>query len=164
MKILSPAPIWSALILGLSALTLNAQPELGKAADNKIYAQTLVNELAGQHHELLIIGLHAIAPGAKEPSMIASTLDRIGKKDGDDDISVGTGRKIIVTFYPTEPDKFAVQLPMKDAAGQVIGMALFVIKSQAGEDDAAIYLKTRGFRDGLAKKIPNLAALFAPIK
>src|SRR4051794_3482185 len=82
-----------------------AVPNWGKAADNRILAQRLVNEQMAKHADLLVFGLHAIAPGAKEQTMIACNLDRIGKKDDDDDVAVVTERKIILVPNAKEPNK-----------------------------------------------------------
>src|SRR6202011_2124119 len=75
-----------ALIGCMSLTAASAAEKLGKAADNAIYAQTLANEVMASHPELVVIGLHALKPGSKEETMIASNLDRIGKKDDEDDL------------------------------------------------------------------------------
>ena len=135
-----------------------------KAADNKIYAQRLVNEVMAAHPELLVVGFHAIAPGTKEQKMIATNLDRVGKKDDDDDIAVFAERKTILVPNAKEPNKFEVQIPMKDAAGNIIGAYGFVYRYSAGDDEVAMLGKATALRNALAKKIPNHAALFAPAK
>ena len=136
----------------------------GKAADNKIYAQQLVNELMAKNPDLLVVGFHAIKPGTKDQVMIASNLDRIGKDDDDDDRAVVTERKTICVPNAKEPNKFEVQVPMKDATGAIIGAYGFVFLYQAGDDEVELHRKGVKLRDALAKKIPNLAALFAPAK
>src|SRR5882724_12989314 len=89
-----------------------------KAADNKVYAQQLVNQTMAAHPELLVIGMHATKPGATEQRMIASNLDRIGKHDDDDDIGVATEHKTICAPNLKETFKFEVLMPLKDATGQ----------------------------------------------
>jgi hypothetical protein len=137
-----------------------AAAPLGKAADNKIYAQSLVNGLMAKHPELVVVGLHVVAPGAKEEKMIASNLDRIGKKDDDDDIAVATERKTICAPNMTDPHKFEVQVPMKDSSGAVIGAIGFVFKYNAGDDEVKLHAKAVAMRDALAKRIASLADLF----
>jgi len=149
----------------LSPLGLRAEDapvQLGKAADNKIYAQAILNALMAKHPELVVVGFHVIAPGAKEEKMIATNLDRIGKKDDDDDIAVATERKTICAPNLTDPHKFEVQVPMKDSSGKVIGAIGFVFKYNAGDDEVKLHAKAVAFRDGLAKRIPSLADLFKP--
>jgi hypothetical protein len=134
----------------------------GKASDNKIYAQKLLNEVMAQNRDLLVVGFHAIKPGTTEQVMIATNLDRVGKADDDDDKAVFTERKTICVPNAKESNKFEVQVPMKDATGAIIGAYGFVFNYKAGDDEVEMHRKAVVLRDALAKKIPNLAALFAP--
>jgi len=162
--------LFTALVLMTALTSLRAQATAEeqatwvKAADNKIYAQQLVNEIMAAHPELLVVGFHAVAPGTKDQKMIATNLDRVGKKDDDDDIAVFAERKIILVPNAKESNKFEVQLPMKDATGTLIGAYGFVFQYRAGDDEIAMLVKATALRDGLAKKIHSLTALFAPAK
>ncbi len=156
-------PLVLAAVAAFGPLGLRAEDApvtLGKAADNKIYAQALVNGLMARHPELVVVGLHAIAPGTKEEKMIATNLDRIGKKDDDDDIAVATERKTICAPNLTDPHKFEVQVPMHDTSGAVIGAIGFVFKYNAGDDEVKLHAKAVAMRDALAKRIASLADLF----
>ena len=136
-----------------------------KAADNKIYAQQLVNETMAAHPELLVIGMHATKPGTTDQRMIASNLDRIGKHDDDDDIGVATEHKTICAPNLNETFKFEVLMPLKDASGQTLNAAIgFVFKYQAGDDEVKMHAKAVALRDNLARQTPSLAALFEPRK
>jgi hypothetical protein len=161
------------LCLALSVLTLACSPALiadepaptnwGKAADNKIYAQQLVNELMAKYPELLVVGLHATVPGAKGETMIATNLDRVGKVDDDDDIAVATEHKTICAPNLKDDTKFEVQVPLKDNAGNFLGAAAgFVFKYKKGDDEVKLHKKAVAIRDELAAKTPNLAALLKP--
>ena len=141
-----------------------ADPALGKAADNAIYAQTLVNEQMAKHPELLVLGMHAPKPGAKDSHMIAANLDRIGKADDEDDLAVAQERKTILAPNMKEPTKFEVAVPLKDASGKVIGSLSTVFKYAAGDDEVKMHTAALAIRDEMAKKIPNLAALFKPAR
>jgi hypothetical protein len=143
------------------AATFADQP-LGKAADNPIYAQKLVNEQMSKHPELLVIGLHAAKPGSKKSTMIATNLDRIGKADDEDDLAVSRERKTILAPNLKEPTKFEVAVPLKDAAGDVIGSLSTVFKYTAGDDEVKMHAAALAIRDELAKQIPGVAALFKP--
>ena len=136
---------------------------LGKAADNAIYAQTLVNEQMAKHPELVVLGLHAPKPGAKDSHMIASNLDRIGKEDDEDDLAVARERKTILAPNMKDPDKFEVAVPLKDASGKVIGSLSTVFKYTAGDDEVKMHQAALAIRDEVAKKIANVAALFKPV-
>lgn len=149
-----------ALSASLNTHSVQAGGQYKKAADNKIYAQFLVNELMSANHDLLVVGLHAVAPKATDETMIASNLDRIGKKDDYDDIAVATLRKTILAPNLKEPDKFEVQVPLKDAKGNVIGATGLVFKYHQGDDEIKLHARALSIRDELAQKIPDLAALF----
>jgi hypothetical protein len=133
---------------------------LGKAADSAIFAQTLVNEQIAKHPELLILGMHAPKPGAKDSHMIASNLDRIGKEDDEDDLAVAKERKTILAPNMKEPDKFEVAVPLKDASGKVIGSLSTVFKYAPGDDEVKMHQAALAIRDEVARKIPSVAALF----
>jgi hypothetical protein len=156
----------SAALVGIlacvSVTAAMAAQVLGKAADNAIYAQTLVNEAMGKHPELLVIGLHAWKPGAKASTMIASNLDRIGKADDEDDLAVSHEHKTILGPNLKEPTKFEVAVPLKDESGKVIGSFSAVFKYTAGDDEGKLYAAAVALRDDFAKKIPSAAALFKP--
>jgi YVTN family beta-propeller protein len=147
----------SALIRLTPAL---ADAALGKAADNAIYAQRLVNETLASHPELVVIGMHAVKPGAKDSTMIAANLDRIGKADDEDDLAVSRERKTILAPNLKDPTKFEVAVPLRDASGKVIGSLSTVFKYGAGDDEVKMHATAVAIRDDLAKKTPNLAALF----
>lgn len=148
------------LLAGASLTTANADQALGKAADNAIYAQKLVNEQMTKHPELLVIGMHASKPGVKESTMIASNLDRIGKVDDEDDLAVARERKTILAPNLKEPTKFEVAVPLKDASGKVIGSLSTVFKYSAGDDEVKMHAAAVAIRDEMAKQIPSVAALF----
>jgi hypothetical protein len=139
-----------------------ADQTLGKAANNAIYAQTLVNEQMAKHPELLVLGVHAPKPGAKDSHMIAANLDRIGKDDDEDDLAVAKERKTILAPNMKEPTKFEVAVPLEDASGKVIGSLSTVFKYAAGDDEVKMHVAALAIRDEMAKKIPNVAALFGP--
>jgi hypothetical protein len=136
-----------------------------RAADNRIYAQKLVNESLARHPELLVIGLHAIAPGDKEERMIATNLDRVGKLDDDDDKAAAVDHKIVLAPNPNDPHRFEVQIWLKDAAGHRLNAgAGLVFKYQEGDDLVRLLAQAICIRDELARETPSFAALFAPIE
>ena len=154
-----------ASLAGLRAAETAPDPSWGKAADNKIYAQKLVNELMAKNPSLVVIGLHATKPGAKDQTMIATNLDRVGKADDDDDKAVSVEHKIILAPNLTDPNRFEVQVWLKDATGkQLTAAAGFVFKYKAGDSEIVLLTKAIALRDELAKKTPSFEALFAPAK
>jgi iron complex outermembrane receptor protein len=160
MKLSRFFPTLAAFALSISGNASLAETQYKTAASNKIYAQTVVNEIMKKNADLLVVGLHAVVPGDKDETMIASNLDRIGKKDDADDIAVATEHKTILAPNLKESNKFEVQIPLKDANGKVIGATGLVFKYHTGADEVKLHSKAVTIRDALAKKIPSLAALF----
>jgi len=160
------SPIRLASLLFLSGFAVAglpaapADPSWGKAADNKILAQTLVNDVLAHHSELIILGIHSVAPGTKDETLIACNLDRIGKKDDDDDIAVATEGKMILAPNLKESNKFEVQLPLLDAQGRVVGSTGFVFHYHAGQDVVKLLQRALAIRADLATRIADHAALF----
>jgi hypothetical protein len=150
----------AAMLACAAVAPASADQALGKAANNAIYAQSLVNDQMTKHPELLVIGMHASKPGVKASTMIASNLDRIGKADDEDDLAVSHERKTILAPNIKEPNKFEVAVPLKDAAGRVIGSLSAVFKYSAGDDELKMHAAALAIRDDIAKKIPDVAALF----
>jgi hypothetical protein len=148
--------------LGFGATVLRAEQKLGTAADNKIYAQTLVNELMAKHPDLIIVGFHAIAPGGTDATKIATNEDKVGRKDEPDDLMVSQESKTILSPGLHGKDRFQVLLPMHDAAGNVIGALGLVFKYRDGDSDVDFLVKAKAIRDGLRQQIPALADLFKP--
>ncbi len=161
MKQSVPLLMLGLVLLAGSAVTAGAlEPVWGKAAENKIYAQQLIDRLMIDHPELVMAGIHATAPGSRGPGIVASTLDRIGAPDDEGDISVGVGGRTILTPHLANPARCGLLLPLKDAAGNRIGALALAFKYPAAEDEAKTYLAGVAIRDALARLIPNLPALF----
>jgi len=157
------------LLIALAAIALSirgataAEPILGKAADNHIHAQSLVDQQVAkpENADLAILGLHAVAPGASEQTMIACNLDRIGKADTDEDKVVSRLHKTILFQKLSDPEIFEVLIPLHDSGGNVIGMAVFVYKGfQTGSDETPYYLRSVKMRDEIARHTPAGTGLF----
>lgn len=166
---------FSALVLALSLATGRLLAEghsaaematWHKAADNKIVAQKIVNDLMAAHPEVLIVGIHGVAPGAKSGTMIATNLDRVGKASDEDDNAVADDHRIILEVNKTDPNRFEVLIWMKDATGKELDAAVgFVFKyNKKTDSDVAMLTKGVALRDELASKIPSWDAIFAPAK
>ena len=136
-----------------------------KASSNHIVAQKIVNDLMAAHPEVLIIGIHGTAPGAKSGTMIATNLDRVGKVSDEDDNAVADDHRIILELNKTDPNRYEVLIWMKDATGKGLNAAVgFVLKYTGRESDVEMLTKGVALRDELAKKIPTWEAIFAPAK
>ena len=142
---------------------------------HKIYGQQLSDETMARHPELLSITLHGTPPGMNEVyTMFAGSFpERIGNPDDPDDIDVI--KKGITIVDPRwnrtkdNPKKFVVLMPMRDAAGQNIGLVVYAFKNPPASANTSAseieYLrKSTVLRDDLQKKIPSYNALFEPAK
>ena len=153
-----------AVIVAAGAVLSASGEVLGKHADNKIYAQTLVNEALAANPDILVIGLHAIVPGQKEYTMIASNLNSIGEKDGEDDVSVAENHLIILAPNQKTFDRIEVQMPLKTAAGKYIGSIVAVFKYDEDTDQPKLLTRALEVRKALERKVPSLAALLETSK
>lgn len=137
-----------------------APGKYGLAAENKIYAQLLVNQLRATNPELLSVGMHCTAPGSHIQTIIASTLNVIGKPSDPPDIGVGTQGETILSPNLKVP-KLGIMLPLHDRAGREIGALALAFKFQAGGNQVDFLAKATALRDQVAGRIGGLADLFA---
>ena len=169
----------AALALSVGSATAAAQtppaaaPPKAKnwtAPPQKIYAQTLVEQIMAKHPELISVTFHGVPPGLdKVYTMFAgSFLDRIGNPDDPDDIDVITkGITIVDPRWRRTNDpvkKFVMMMPLRDAAGENIGLIVLAYKNppNSGKKETDFFLAATSLRDGLQKQIPSYADLFKP--
>jgi hypothetical protein len=164
----------------LAALLLSAAPPAGAqsapkknwvAPAAKIYAQVLSDETMAKHPELLSVTFHGVPPGEHDVyTMFAGSYpERIGNPDDPDDIDVT--KKGITILDPrwrrtNDPvKKFVVLEPLRDKAGEDVGLIVYAFKTDAGNAGERKYaLAAMALRDQLQARIPSYAALFAPAK
>lgn len=160
MKILPRILVVLGLFAALTASALRAgeAPKFGAAADNHIFAQQLVNELAASDTRLVGVGIHCVAPGATAQSIVASTLNVIGKPSDPEDVVHGS-----TTLSPSKKaPKLGIMMPLHDRAGNEIGSLALQFRYQAGDDQVKLLAAATEIRDRIAQRIPTLAALFVP--
>ena len=176
MRAIIAISLWA--IFSTSAVLAGEVPKAKNwtAPAGKIYAQALSDRIMGRHPELLSVTFHGTPPGAAAGiyTMFAGSYpDRIGNPDDPDDIDVITkGITIIDPRWHRTNDarkKFVVQLPLRDAAGENIGLLVLAYHNeQQGPNTGTLELDFTGralaLRDSLQQQIPSLAALFAPAK
>ncbi len=142
------------------ALALAAGASIAQAAESGYtLAQYLVDHALNDHPELVVMGMHVTAPGASDNTMIASNLDRIGKKSDEDDM------KVFRTNQPAgEPSKgrYEVLIPQHDSDGKTIGTLSIVFMWDNGSDTSGFVAQATAIRDAIAFRTPSLEALFGP--
>jgi hypothetical protein len=136
----------------------------------KIYAQTLSDQIMAAHPELLSITFHGIPPGGKDNyTMFAGSYpERIGNPDDPDDIDVmKLGITIVDPRWHRTKDtvkKFVMMMPMRDAAGENVGLLVAAYKLDPGKTEKDYFLAGTALRDSLQKQIPSYAGLFEKAK
>ena len=112
------------------------------------------------HPDLRKMGLHAIPPGGKESVIIANAnTSRIGVKSSAGDLDAVKEGK---TYCAAKDDGafFNMKLPLKDAAGRIIGILVMEIPFTSAANDAEAIRKAEGIRQELAQQIVDYNALF----
>jgi len=172
-KTVTAAAIGACLVLGSNPAW--SADKNWKAPSYKMYGQRLSDETMSKHPELLSVTLHGVPPGLDNVyTMFAGSFpDRVGNADDPDDIDVI--KKGITILDPRwqrtkdDPKKFVVLMPMRDAAGQNIGLVVYAFKqppanANLSSVEADYFAKSAALRDELAKKITSYKALFEPAK
>jgi hypothetical protein len=151
-------------------------PEKSKnwtAPHEKLRVQVLTEQIMATHPELISVTFHGVPPGAapKTYTMFGGSYpDRIGNPDDPDDVMViETGVTLLDPRWHRTKDairKFVVQTPLRDAAGENIGLIVMAYKNplNSGKTDKDYFLAGTKLRDDLQKQIPSFAALFEPAK
>lgn len=159
-------------ILSSAAVAADAPHKNWSPPPYKIYAQALSDELMAAHPELLSVTFHGVPPGAAADTwtMYAGSYpDRIGNPDDPDDIDVSKkGITILDPRWHRTKDavkKFVVLEPLRDKAGENIGLIVFAFRTDAGNAGERKYTAAAmDLRDALEAKIPSFSALFEKAK
>jgi hypothetical protein len=161
-----------ASVVALSASKAVAADKNWTAPKAKIYAQSLSDQTMSAHPELLSVTFHGVPPGmSKVYTMFAGSFpERIGNADDPDDIDVTVkGITIVDPRWHRTNDttkKFVILMPLRDTAGENIGLIVYAFKNDApsANDERKYYTAALNLRDDLQKKIPSYTALFEPAK
>jgi DNA-binding beta-propeller fold protein YncE len=112
------------------------------------------------HPDLRKMGLHAIPPGGSDSVIIAQVnMSRIGIKSSAGDLAaVKDGN----TYCANRDDGafFNLKLPLRDAAGNTIGILVMEIPYTSVANEKEAIQKAEGIRQELARQIPNKQSLF----
>src|SRR5438034_10734007 len=125
----------AAIVLGAASSAWAADKAKNwTAQSHKIYAQSLSDQIMAAHPELISVTFHGVPPGLdKVYTMFAGSFpDRIGNVDDPDDVDVITKGITIVDprWHRNDPQrKFVVLLPLRDAAGDNVGLLVLAYKN-----------------------------------
>jgi hypothetical protein len=127
----------------------------------KTYAQELVDRTVARNPDLLVIVMHVTPPKSDSNLIIASNIGRIGKPGDEDDLRViETGKSNLEVGHGG--NRYEVELVMRDVSGATIGALGLVWPYREGQDKAPFEAKAERIRDGLARRILNIANLMDP--
>ncbi len=147
---------------GMRAETLPG-PGLIRAADNRIFAQQLVEHLMAENADLLGVGLHAIPPNGTDYVIVAQVRDIIGTKSSAADLEII--QRDETRIYPDmlgDLPRMKALAPLRDRSGRIIGLAALSFKRGPSADKLAIHQRLQAILAELSALIPDQAALFQP--
>jgi hypothetical protein len=123
-------------------------------------ALQLESETLSSHPYLRKMGLHAIPPGGKDSVIIANfNTSRIGIKSSAGDLeAVKDGKTSCVR--KDDGSFYNLKLPLKDTAGQVIGILVMEMPYSSAANELEAIAKAEQIRQDLAQQIPNAQSLF----
>jgi hypothetical protein len=159
------------LLLATAAAGEDAPAKNWAPPAHRIYAQKLSDETMAAHPDLQSVTFHGVPPGlSKVYTMFAGSYpERIGNPDDPDDIDViAKGITIIDPRWHRPKDvvkRFVVQEPLRDKAGENVGLIVYAFKTANGSKGEGYYTReAMDLRDALQAKIPSYEALFAPAR
>jgi iron complex outermembrane receptor protein len=147
--------------LAWAGFAISAAGTLQAQALKTTYAQMLVNDLMRKHPDLLVVAMHATAPGAADNTIVATNLDRIGKMSDDDDLAVIRTNKPILAPMP-DKGRYEVLLPLRDVSDKTMGALGIVFKYSAGQSESTFLDDATAMRNELQAVIPSVETLFEP--
>ena len=121
-------------------------------------AQRMIDAAMAADPRLVTLAMHVTPPGEGENRIIASNFGRIGKAaDKDDQHVIDTATPI--SEVTNSGKRLAVELPMKDSKGHVIGAlsTSYAIGCGFGADDA--FASAVRLRDNFAAETPSATAI-----
>ena len=127
-------------------------------AGRAMAAQRMIDAAIAADPRLVTLAMHVTLPGSEENQIIASNFGRIGKAGDKDDQHV-IDAAAPIREVTDAGKRLAVELPMRDSAGHVIGAlsTSYSIGCGLGADDA--FARAVRLRDDLADITPSASSL-----
>lgn len=123
-------------------------------------AQTLVQQIAARHGDMVLLGVHATIPDTKNNVIIAcNDQARIGKPSSKGDMALIGTPKIVVARLPKK-NVYEVAMTLNDAQGRTVGMMVDQMRLDAVPDEVEALRRALDVRADLEKNIPSESALF----
>ncbi|CAM4031250.1 hypothetical protein [Roseateles saccharophilus] len=149
----------SLLAAALMAAAFTAQAQ--QPTPVKTYAQELVDRTVAQYPDLRAVVVHAASPKAAGNIIIASSIGRIGAPADEHDLDVvATGMTRVAMDQGKK--RIEVELPLRDVGGATVGALGLVWRLPVGGSRAEFERNATAIRDGLSRRILNVANLMEP--
>jgi hypothetical protein len=133
---------------------LEKVPYDAAAVSANTLAQKLVDEALEANKDIVIIAMHAAAPGNAEYPIVASNIGRIGKHADEDDMGVIKSGKPKLEINETG-DRFESLGVLHDAGGKLVGAVGVVFPYKKGDDQQAMHRRAEALRGAMAAQIPS---------
>lgn len=150
---------------GLVCAQLNAQspaPALGKAAQNRIYAQRVMDELKAKNPDLLSISIYCVRPGTKAAVVVAGSLDQIGKPQPAEEADMGLhGASKIIPDEENNVKRYWVLSPLK-GGGETLGSLVVAYPRQIDGQEAAVMARHKEIAAEISRLITNEDSIYQP--
>ena len=146
--------------LGLLLVALaTSVPSAAGQSSTISYAQKLVDMSLAADRHLMVLSIHAIAPGSSNYSIVASNAPRLLGKESDA-AALHIIRDNATTVMSAKPEgAFEVFVPMYDVTGATIGALGLKYRYPFPDRQAALEAAIK-LRDELRNVIPNSQTLF----
>jgi len=118
-------------------------------------AQALVDRMIDAHPDIVTLALHVASVEGGANRIIASNFGRIGKLADKDDLHVISDDATLAEVT-NGGARLAVELPLHDRAGHVIGALSTSFKVQSGDAPKQTKSKAIALRDEIAAAIPSI--------
>lgn len=142
------------------AVALGAAPAAAKSIQTN-YAQLLVDYVVFHDREVISAGIHAVAPGATDPSLVATSVGPAGGKSEAAILGVMRSNQPALALRPDQ-GRCEVLMPLLDGTDGIIGALALSFRCQSGQPRERFLERAVGLRGRLREITPKQASLFDP--
>ena len=144
-----------------SAASLTEPDPLVASATRAATAQAMIEDAIQRDPTIITLAFHVTPPGDTANSIVASSFGRIGKPADTDDLAVIRDNKLVQELT-NKGKRLAIELPLLDLHGQVIGALSTSFKMEPGLTTDEVQRRAIALRDSLSRRTPSIKALFRP--
>lgn len=125
------------------------------------FGQRMIDAALERDPDVITLAFHLAPPGTNSNMIVASSFGRIGKPgDSDDERVIREGKTL--REVTNNGKRIAIELPLLDMQGTVIGALSTSFKSEPGMDPGQLEQRAILLRNSMARRTSSLKALFRP--